>query len=616
MKILSEGGVFRNFKGVMVTKSNDLVELYFDDESHLIVTSDHKLFVNGEYKTAKEVKIGDIFITPNSTKELIYKCKNNKETLVYDPVEVEDTHNFYANKTLNSQCIYLDEFSFVTNDTEFFASTYPVITSGKSTKVIITSTPMGMNLFYKLWNDAINGRNEFVPRKFLWYEHPERDEKWKEETINNIGQQRFDQEFNCVIGNTKVTIRDTETDEIRKVSIEYLYHFIGRTPAYEILTENGFKAFSGVKRAKTNTLCDICFDTGVTIKSTLDHKFKTASGEFIFAQSLKPGDNVAPRGKVISIDIIENVDEYVYDIVDVLDGQHYLTNGITSHNCIFLGSANTLISTAKLQQLSFREPVAKDYYLNIYFFPEEEHNYVATVDVSEGIGKDYSVICIFDITTKPFNQVAIYRSNIIPPIMLPDIVYKMVKMYNDAYCIVETNGVGKIVADTLYHEFEYDNMLSSKVREGENIVAGFSEAIGLRQTKKTKLTGASALKTLIESETLLIHDFTTVQELSTFIKKGVSYQAEDGKYDDTCMALLIFAWFTHQPYFQDITDENMRDLIKSNYLKTEENNHLIFGFYDDGIEDDNFERELCKAPPTFPLNSNNLMPVKPMGFYS
>ena len=122
--------------------------------------------------------------------------------------------------------IYLDELAFVQNDVEFFTSTYPVISAGKTTKVIITSTPNGMNLFYKMWMDAVNKKSAFVPLKYLWDSHPDRDEAWKIETLRNISKKQFDQEFMCVTGDTKVTVRDTETGIIKEISIESLYHLM------------------------------------------------------------------------------------------------------------------------------------------------------------------------------------------------------------------------------------------------------------------------------------------------------------------------------------------------------------------------------------------------------
>jgi len=90
--------------------------------------------------------------------------------------------------------LFLDEFAFIDNDAEFYTSTYPVISSGKKTKIIITSTANGVgNVFHKIWEGATNGTNEFKPFRVDWFDVPGRDEKWKEETINNTSEIQFDQ---------------------------------------------------------------------------------------------------------------------------------------------------------------------------------------------------------------------------------------------------------------------------------------------------------------------------------------------------------------------------------------------------------------------------------------
>ena len=95
--------------------------------------------------------------------------------------------------------IFLDEFAYVPNNIaeQFFSSVYPTISSGKSSKVMIVSTPHGMNMFYKLWNDAIHERNSYKPIEVHWSEVPGRDEKWKAETIKNTSEQQFRTEFEC-----------------------------------------------------------------------------------------------------------------------------------------------------------------------------------------------------------------------------------------------------------------------------------------------------------------------------------------------------------------------------------------------------------------------------------
>jgi len=121
--------------------------------------------------------------------------------------------------------VFLDEFAFVPTNVadEFFASVYPTISSGRSTKVIIVSTPNGMNHFYKLWTDAEKGRNSYNPIEAHWSEVPGRDEKWKEETISNTSAEQFAQEFECVWGETKVDVLDKETGLIMSLSMEELY---------------------------------------------------------------------------------------------------------------------------------------------------------------------------------------------------------------------------------------------------------------------------------------------------------------------------------------------------------------------------------------------------------
>jgi len=109
--------------------------------------------------------------------------------------------------------IFLDEFAFIPNHIadDFFASVYPTISSGKSTKVIIVSTPRGMNHFYRMWHDAERGKNEYVPTDVHWSEVPGRDEKWKEQTIANTSEQQFKTEFECeFLGSVNTLINATK----------------------------------------------------------------------------------------------------------------------------------------------------------------------------------------------------------------------------------------------------------------------------------------------------------------------------------------------------------------------------------------------------------------------
>jgi len=106
--------------------------------------------------------------------------------------------------------IYLDEFAFVPTNVQenFFASVYPTISSGQSTKVIITSTPNGFNLFYKIWHDSEEGRNNYVRSNVHWSSVPGRDEKWRVETVQNTSEKQFRVEFECEFLGSSNTLID------------------------------------------------------------------------------------------------------------------------------------------------------------------------------------------------------------------------------------------------------------------------------------------------------------------------------------------------------------------------------------------------------------------------
>ena len=132
-------------------------------------------------------------------------------------LELENGSKISANSTSSSavrggsyNVIFLDEFAFIPNHIadDFFASVYPTITSGQSTKVIIVSTPKGMNHFYRMWHDSEQGKNEYVPTEVHWSEVPGRDDAWKEQTIANTSEQQFKIEFECeFLGSVGTLIR-------------------------------------------------------------------------------------------------------------------------------------------------------------------------------------------------------------------------------------------------------------------------------------------------------------------------------------------------------------------------------------------------------------------------
>jgi hypothetical protein len=355
--------------------------------------------------------------------------------------------------------IFLDEFAFIPNHIadQFFASVYPTISSGKSTKVIIVSTPHGMNHFYRMWHDAERDANEYVPTDVHWSEVPGRDDKWKQQTIANTSEAQFKVEFECE----------------------------------------------------------------------------------------------------------------------------------------FLGSVDTLIAPSKLRNFVYENPVKSNAGLDLYEDPEKNHDYVMTVDVARGVGSDYSAFVVFDITTFPHRIVAKYRNNEIKPMLFPNVIYDIAKEYNNAFILCEVNDIGDQVASILQFDLEYQNLLmcSMRGRAGQIVGQGFSgkkTQLGLKMSKTVKKVGSLNLKTLIESDKLIFKDYEIISELTTFIQKHNSFEAEEGCNDDLAMCLVIYAWLVAQDYFKELTDQDVRKRLYEEQKNQIEQDMAPFGFINDGLDSESF----------------------------
>ena len=354
--------------------------------------------------------------------------------------------------------IFLDEFAYVPANVaeQFFSSVYPTISSGKTTKVMIVSTPHGMNMFYKLWNDAENERNSYIPIDVHWSEVPGRDAAWKEETIKNTSASQFNTEFECE----------------------------------------------------------------------------------------------------------------------------------------FLGSIDTLITPQKLRTMSYKNPTQSNAAVDLYEKPEAGRTYMLTADVSRGTKNDYSAFLVFDVSEMPYRIVAKYRDNEIKPLLFPSKIYDIARAYNQAFVLIEINDIGEQVANTLQYDLEYDNlvMASMRGRAGQILGGGFSGGraqLGVRTTKTVKKVGCSNLKQLIEDDKLIIEDLDIISELSTFIVKGSSFEADEGCTDDLVACMFIFAWTTDQTYFKELTDMDVRQTMMKEQQYALEQDMAPFGFVVTGLEDEN-----------------------------
>ena len=384
-------------------------------------------------------------------------------------IELENKSTIVAAATSSSairggsyNIIFLDEFAFVpTNIAEmFFSSVYPTISSGQKTKMVIVSTPYGMNQFYKLWTDAEKKKNDYIPIEVHWSEVPGRDEAWKEMTIRNTSPEQFQQEFECE----------------------------------------------------------------------------------------------------------------------------------------FLGSVNTLISPAKIKNAVYIDPIKTGGSVDQFEEAKKGHTYVVTVDVARGVDKDYSAFIVFDVTQMPFKVVALYKNNEVKPFVFPNIISEIAKRYNEAHILTEVNDIGQQIAEALQFEIEYPNVLmcTQKGRAGQILGAMYSgrgSSMGVRMTKQIKRVGCANLKTLVEGDKIIINSFKIIQEMSTFAKRGQSWQAEDGSNDDLMMCLVIFGWLSNQGYFKELTNQNARQQMYVEQQKLIEEDMAPFGFVDDGINSDPMTEE-------------------------
>jgi hypothetical protein len=261
--------------------------------------------------------------------------------------------------------------------------------------------------------------------------------------------------------------------------------------------------------------------------------------------------------------------------------------------CEFLGSIDTLISPAKLRALVYENPMTRNAGLDLYENPIPGHDYICTVDVARGVSEDYSAFVVVDITEFPHRVVAKYRNNEIKPMLFPNIIYEVVRNYNNAFVLCEVNDIGDQVASILNYDLEYQNLLqcSMRGRAGQIVGQGFSgkkTQLGVKMSKTVKQVGSLNLKTMIEEDKILFKDYEIISELTTFIQKRNSFEAEEGCNDDLAMCLVIYAWLVQQDYFKELTDQDVRKRLYEEQKNQIEQDMAPFGFMSDGLDDNSF----------------------------
>lgn len=355
---------------------------------------------------------------------------------------------------------------------------------------------------------------------------------------------------------------------------------IKKQSKYKILTTEGFKCFSGISKSVNKPILELICENG-SIKSTYDHKFLNSSHEWKAASELEIGDILLKAGCINDVQMC--ISDDVYDILHVDDTNHFLVNDtFISHNCEFIGSSQTLVSSESLLGLSASEPLKRQHGINYYYEPEIGHEYIMTVDVSKGRGQDYSTFSVVDISSMPFRVVCTYRDNLVSPLIFPEYIMRAAKQYNEALVVIENNDAGIVVCNAVYYDYEYDNMFVQNSTK--------SNGIGVTMSKRVKRIGCSNLKDLLESGKLQICDAHTIQELSSFEPKGDSYAASGSTHDDMVMNLVMFAWFVSTDAFGGMSNVDLKELLYSDKIREMEEDLPPFGIiHDRNNSTSNFE---------------------------
>lgn len=360
----------------------------------------------------------------------------------------------------------------------------------------------------------------------------------------------------------------------------------------KIETPNGYETFYGINKIKKDQYIHLKFTNDEELKCSLDHPLSTIEG-IIKAKDLNKHIEIYTKTGGCFITSSEVIHEPIelFDIVNSGLDHLYYANNIVSHNCEFLGSVDTLIAASKLRTLAFDTPISSNKGLDVYETPNPKSEYIISADVSRGIGGDYSAFIVFDITTVPYKIVAKYRNNEIKPMLFPNVINDVARAYNNAYVLCEVNDVGDQVASILNYELEYPNVLmcSMRGRAGQIVGQGFSgnkTQLGIKMSITVKKVGCQNLKQLIEDDKLLFRDYEIISELTTFIQKKQSFEADDGYHDDLVMCLVIFAWLAVQDYFKEMTDNDVRKRIYEEQKNQIEQDMAPFGFITTGLEGD------------------------------
>lgn len=645
-EVLTDTG-WRDISSTNKTIEYEVFEVKTSTGRTLKCADDHILFTSDLEEIFAKDSLGKDVATESGVERVVSVVSLGYSEEMYDLSVDSDDHRYYTNGFLshNTTCV-----------AAFFVW-YITFNSNKTCAILANKAATAREILSR-----VQKAFEYLPK---WLQHGvvewnkgsfelENGSRILAASTSSSAIRGFS--INCVTGDTIVTLLDNDVEYSTTIEKAFLNEDKRKL---QILTSKGFRDFDGFVCNGIKPVGDLSFE-GKTLSCTPEHRI-LINDEWVEATNIEG----------YSVDR----EEAVYDAINVDDGSEYLTNGISSHNCLLLdefafvpnniadeffasvyptiasskesklamvstpnglnhfykfykeaeagingfnltkaiwsdvpgrdqawadqqrkilgdvkfsqemeckfqGGSNTLIAGEKLASLPVERPIALSDTLKIYEEPDKTKSYVMTVDTARGLGGDYSAFVIFDVSQLPYRVVAVFRDNKISPLLYPGLILKMATQYNQAAVLIENNDMGESISNSLYFDYEYEMVIKSH----ENVISSFGgRTPGFKTTKKSKSLGCSTLKTLIEDDKLDIRDSDIIYELSNFVAKGSSFEADVGN-DDLAMCLVMFSYMTIQPAMEDFTSVSAKNQILIERMKMAEEEMMPVGGFTDGTE--------------------------------
>jgi hypothetical protein len=537
-EILTPDG-FKDFNGISKTYKK-LQKIYIQGHDPIWASKKHYFYVGGRKTRVSDLKKSGYIDSVEGPKRYRKTTVFEKQH-AYDIIEVkQENHQYLVNGCFTTK--NCDEFAFVEPNIaeDFWTSISPTLSTGGS--CIIASTPNGDdNKFAELWRGANLNNNGFVPFFVQWDTVPGRDETYKQQEIGKIGLQKWEQEYECLRGDSLVNLlidnkeRIVTIEKLHQLSAVNHHNYLHKnTLDYKIKTPNGWESFAGVALMGTKPVKVLTFDDGTNISGTDNHILFTSDNVEILLKDVAIGTTLRGKSNKTVVNISNGEIEKVYDVIET-ESHTFYANDILSHNCKFISSDPLLFSSTYITNYycdTKAEPDARD----ITWFDKitPGMSYVIAIDPASGTGSDYTVMIVYSFPE--LNQIAQFRSNTTSTPLVYNTFKHILRTIQaggaeNCYWSFENNGIG----EGLISMYESDE---KPIEFGDLISEPGKRRIGFF-TGKNKTNVCLLFKQIFESGKMTIKSPTVISEMKNFVRRSGSFSARTGSNDDTISAHLI-----------------------------------------------------------------------------